>query len=267
MTILTWALIYFVIGTHLTNIATTLYLHRAMSHGGLELSRSVTLPMRIWIWLTTAVNTKEWVAIHRKHHIYTERDGDPHSPKIFGNANVVLRGWWLYHKATQDSALLAKYGKGTPEDWIERKILTPYPILGPVLLGVFNVAVFGWVIGAVLIVAQAIWMPICGDVVNGIGHWLGYRNTDTKDWSRNISPWGIVLAGEELHNNHHADPRSPRFSMRWFEFDIGWFYIKIFSALGLARVKHRDHRDANNVVNLPRPAVEQPMFAEFGIEG
>jgi stearoyl-CoA desaturase (delta-9 desaturase) len=249
--------VYFIVATHLTNICTTIYLHRGLSHGGLEVRPMLAVPMRIWIWLTTAVTTREWVAIHRKHHVYTDREGDPHSPKIFGARAVVLTGWWLYHQAAKDVELLEKYGKGCPDDWLERKILTPHPLMGPMLLTTFNLIAFGWGVGALLTLGQMLWMPICGDIINGLGHLTGYRNTDTKDTSRNIIPWGIIMAGEELHNNHHADPRSPKFRRRWFELDLGWVYVRLFSVLGGVRVLTRhSSRNSGLHADLGRVALD-----------
>jgi stearoyl-CoA desaturase (delta-9 desaturase) len=227
--------VYVLVATHLTNACTTLYLHRAMAHGGMEIHPWLAVPMRIWIWLTTAVNTKEWVAIHRKHHSYTDREGDPHSPEVYGIGKVAFAGWWLYHLAARDQAMLEKYGKGTPDDWLERRILSRFTTGGPMLLGALNLVAFGWAMGTVVTLIQIAWMPVCGDVINGIGHFLGYRNTDTRDHSRNIVPWGVFMAGEELHNNHHADPRSPRFRMRWYELDVGWAYAKLLSWAGLVK--------------------------------
>jgi len=231
--------IYLVAATHVTNIGVSVYYHRALAHGGLEVSPILAVPMRIWVWMNTTMNAKAWVAVHRKHHAYTEREGDPHSPKIFGIRAVALTGWLLYARATKDTAMIEKYGKGTPNDWLENKVLAPYSWYAPALLLAMNCALFGWGLGFAFTVVQLTWMPICGDVINGLGHYIGYRNTPTRDWSTNIVPWAFVIAGEELHNNHHANPRSPNFRMRWFELDAGWIYIRLFQALGLAKVTYR----------------------------
>jgi stearoyl-CoA desaturase (delta-9 desaturase) len=193
--------------------------------------------MRFWLWLTTGMVTKQWVAIHRKHHQHSDHAGDPHSPHVFGIFKVVTQGALLYHAASKDKVMVNSYGAGTPDDWIEHNLYSAHSRLGIGILFLFNIIVFGW-IGAIIWGIQMLWIPFwAAGVVNGIGHWWGYRNGETKDRSRNIVPWGIVIGGEELHNNHHLDPASARLSRCWFEFDIGWMYIRSLSALRLATVK------------------------------
>jgi stearoyl-CoA desaturase (delta-9 desaturase) len=193
--------------------------------------------MRFWLWMTTGMNTKQWVAIHRKHHQVTDVEGDPHSPHIFGIKTVMTTGWYLYNKASKDADFVMQYGKGTPKDWIERKLYTPYTRLGIILMLLIDLALFGWW-GFLVWGVQMIWIPFwAAGMINGLAHWWGYRNGETKDHSRNISPIGIIVGGEELHNNHHLAPASPKFSIKPWEFDIGWMYIRILSLLGLATVR------------------------------
>ena len=223
--------------THLTIICVTLYLHRSQAHRAVEFHPVVAHLMRFWLWLTTGMVTKQWVAIHRKHHRFCEQPDDPHSPRQVGLWRVVFGGALLYHAASKDKEMVDTYGRGTPDDWIERNVYTPHSRLGIGLCLVLNFIVFGWV-GAIVWLVQMLWIPFwAAGVINGLAHWWGYRNGTTRDTSTNISPWGIVIGGEELHNNHHLDPASPRLSRRWFEFDIGWMYIRILQSLKLATVK------------------------------
>lgn len=223
--------------THLTIVSVTLYLHRCQSHRGVEFHPVLTHMMRFWLWLTTGQVTKQWVAVHRKHHRFTEQEGDPHSPHVFSIWQVLFKGAFLYHTASKDKEMVQQYGVGTPDDWIERVIYTPHSRLGILLMLIIDLVFFGpW--GIIVWGVQMLWIPFwAAGVVNGIGHWIGYRNGETKDHSRNISPWGIIIGGECLHNNHHLDPASPKFSRKSWEFDIGWFYIRILSMLGLAKVR------------------------------
>ncbi len=223
--------------THLTIVSVTLYLHRSQSHRGVEFHPVLAHAMRFWLWLTTGMNTKQWVAIHRKHHQTTDVEGDPHSPHVFGIKTVMTTGWYLYNKASKDADFVMQYGKGTPKDWIERKLYTPYTRLGILVMLAIDLLLFGpW--GFLVWGVQMVWIPFwAAGMINGLAHWWGYRNGDTKDHSRNISPIGIVVGGEELHNNHHLDPASPKFSRKPWEFDIGWMYIKVFEFLGLAKLK------------------------------
>jgi stearoyl-CoA desaturase (delta-9 desaturase) len=193
--------------------------------------------MRFWLWLTTGMVTKQWVAIHRKHHQSTEKEGDPHSPHVFGIWTVLFKGAGLYHTASKDSAMVATYGQGTPNDWLERNLYTKHSRLGILLMLLINLYIFG-IIGLLIWGIQMIWIPFwAAGVVNGIGHWWGYRNTETRDKSRNFSMWGIVIGGEELHNNHHDKPASPKLSQKWFEFDIGWMYLTLFRFVKLAKLR------------------------------
>jgi stearoyl-CoA desaturase (delta-9 desaturase) len=193
--------------------------------------------MRFWLWLTTGMVTKQWVAIHRKHHRFCEESEDPHSPVHFGIWRVLLKGALLYNTASKDKVMVNTYGVGTPDDWIEKNLYTPHSRLGITILLILNIILFGW-IGIIIWGIQMIWIPLwAAGVINGLGHWWGYRNGSTQDQSRNISPIGILIGGEELHNNHHMNPASPKLSSRWFEFDIGWFYIKLFQKLRLAKLK------------------------------
>lgn len=227
--------------THITIVCVTLYLHRAQTHRGLVFHSALAHFMRFWLWLTTGMVTKQWVAIHRKHHQRSEKEGDPHSPQVYGIWQVVLGGAFLYHKASKNKETVAQYGSGTPDDWIERNLYSKYSRLGIMLMLAINLILFGW-IGLLLWGIQMIWIPFwAAGIVNGVGHWWGYRNTDTKDNSRNISALGIIIGGEELHNNHHAEPANPKLSRRWFEFDIGWMWYSIFNVLNLAKeTRHKD---------------------------
>ena len=231
-------LVYTLIATHITIICVTLFLHRGQAHRGIEFHPVLSHLMRFWLWMTTGQITKQWVAIHRKHHRFTEQDGDPHSPHVFGIWNVLFKGAALYHRASKDSAMVQQYGAGTPDDWIERTLYTPHSRLGIALMLIIDVVLFG-VWGLLVWGIQMIWIPFhAAGVINGVGHWFGYRNGETKDKSTNLIPWGIWIGGEELHNNHHLNPANPRLSRRWFEFDIGWMWLQIFKYCGLATVKN-----------------------------
>jgi stearoyl-CoA desaturase (delta-9 desaturase) len=230
-------LIYVLIVTHITIISVTLYLHRSQTHRGVTFNPVVNHFFRFWLWLTTAMVTKQWVAIHRKHHQYSDVEGDPHSPKLFGIKNILFRGVYYYYVTAKDARMTLSYGKGTPEDWIEKNIYSKYNYAGVCLMLIINVVLFGW-IGAVVWLIQMLWIPFwAAGVINGIGHWFGYRNGTTRDNSHNILPIGIWIGGEELHNNHHLDPANPKLSKKWFEFDAGWFYIKVLEKLKLAKLK------------------------------
>ena len=233
------SIIYTLTITHLTIICVTLFLHRGQAHKGITFHPILSHAMRFWLWLTTGMVTKQWVAIHRKHHQKTDIEGDPHSPHVYGIWRVLLTGAGLYHKASRDLALVEQYGIGTPDDWIERKLYAAHSRLGIILMLGINIALFGaW--GLLIWGVQMIWIPLwAAGIVNGTGHWFGYRNANTNDYSTNIIPWGIIIGGEELHNNHHAEPANPKLSRKWFEFDIGWMYLRTFEILGLATVKRR----------------------------
>ena len=231
-------ILYTLIVTHITIICVTLFLHRGQAHKGLMFHPVLSHFMRFWLWLTTGMITKQWVAIHRKHHRHSDEPGDPHSPHVYGIKQVFFKGAVLYHEASKDKVMVDTYGVGTPADWIEHNLYSAHSRLGIGILFLFNIIVFGWV-GALIWGIQMLWIPFwAAGVINGIGHWWGYRNGETKDRSRNIVPWGIVIGGEELHNNHHLDPASARLSRRWCEFDIGWMYINIFSSLRLLKVRN-----------------------------
>ena len=230
-------LIYTLIVTHITIICVTLYLHRGQAHRGIVFTPVVEHFMRFWLWLTTGMVTKQWVAIHRKHHRYSDQEGDPHTPHVYGIGRVLFKGAGLYHSASKDTEMVAQYGAGTPDDWVERNVYTAHSRLGIVLMLAVDVALFG-VWGVLIWGIQMIWIPFwAAGVINGIGHWWGYRNGETKDHSRNIVPWDIVVGGECLHNNHHLDPANPRLSRRWFEFDAGWMWLGVFRLVGLARLR------------------------------
>ena len=223
--------------THITILCVTIFLHRGQAHRGLIFHPVLSHFMRFWLWLTTGMVTKQWVAIHRKHHRYSDEQGDPHSPHVFGIWHVLFKGAFLYHEASKDKEMVENYGVGTPSDWLESNIYSKHSRLGISLLLPINIILFGG-IGVVIWIIQMIWIPFwAAGVINGVGHWTGYINGGTKDHSRNISPWGVVIGGEELHNNHHLAPASAKLSVRPWEFDIGWMYIKILSALGLAQVR------------------------------
>jgi stearoyl-CoA desaturase (Delta-9 desaturase) len=228
--------VYFFVVTQLTIFAVTLYLHRSQCHRGVDFHPAIAHFFRFWSWVSTGMVTKEWVAIHRKHHAKCETDEDPHSPKIFGIKTVVLEGVDLYRVASYDKTTMEKYGKGTPDDWIERNLYAAHSTWGPTLTFIVNISLFGiW--GLAISALQMIWIPFwAAGVVNGLGHWWGYRNFESADMSTNLTPWGFFIGGEELHNNHHAFPSSAKFALRKFEFDIGWVAISLFKALGMAKV-------------------------------
>jgi len=230
-------ILYTLIVTHITIVCVTLFLHRGQAHRGIEFHPILGHFMRFWLWMTTGMVTKQWVAIHRKHHRYSDQEGDPHSPHVYGIKRVFFRGAGLYHSASKDTAMVQQYGVGTPDDWIERTLYTPHSRLGIALMLVIDLALFGpW--GLLVWGVQMLWIPFwAAGVVNGVGHWLGYRNGETKDRSTNFSPWGIIIGGEELHNNHHLDPASPKMSRRWFEFDLGWMWFKLFELVRLAKIR------------------------------
>jgi len=222
--------------TQLTIFAVTLYLHRSQAHRGVDFHPAIAHFFRFWTWLTTSMITKEWVAIHRKHHAKVETDEDPHSPVTKGIGTVFWRGVELYREARGMRADIEQYGRGAPEDWIERHLYTPHANLGPVALLAVNLLLFG-LPGVALWAIQMAWIPFwAAGVVNGLGHWWGYRNFESADTSTNLTPWAFWIGGEELHNNHHAFPSSARFSMRRWEFDIGWAAIRGLQAVGLAKV-------------------------------
>jgi stearoyl-CoA desaturase (delta-9 desaturase) len=229
--------LYTLILTHITIASVTIFLHRHQAHRALELHPLVSHFFRFWLWLTTGMVTREWTAIHRKHHAKCETEDDPHSPQVKGLREVLLRGAELYRAEAADAQTLRQYGKGTPEDWLERRLYSRHPYLGISLMLLLDVLLLG-PIGITVWAVQMLWIPLlAAGVINGIGHYFGYRNAEAPDASTNILPWGILIGGEELHNNHHAWPGSARLSFQPWEFDIGWFYIRLLQRLGLARVK------------------------------
>ncbi|BAL24320.1 fatty acid desaturase [Azoarcus sp. KH32C] len=232
-----WAYVLVTLGlTHVTIASVTIFLHRHQAHRALALHPAVAHFFRFWLWLTTGMVTSEWVAIHRKHHAATETAEDPHSPQVHGIRKVLLEGAELYRLESRNAATLARYGHGTPDDWIERKLYARHSALGIGIMLVIDLVLFG-PIGLTMWAVQMLWIPIfAAGVINGAGHFWGYRNYAPRDASRNIIPWGLLIGGEELHNNHHAYSNSARFSSRWWEFDIGWMYIRTLEALRLAKV-------------------------------
>jgi stearoyl-CoA desaturase (delta-9 desaturase) len=221
----------------ITIACVTLYLHRSQAHRGVTFHPIIAHAMRFWLWLTTGMVTAEWVAIHRRHHQKSDQPGDPHSPQIYGIWTVLFKGAFLYKKSARDRAMVTQLSTGTPDDWIERNLYSKHSALGLVIMLIIDLCLFGlwgWVVWGV----QMIWVPFwAAGVINGLSHWWGYRNTDTKDTSRNLWPIAVWIGGEELHNGHHADGANPKFSQRWWEFDIGWMYICILKALGLAKLR------------------------------
>ena len=228
--------VYFLIACQLTMMTTTIYLHRSATHRGVDLHPLASHFFRFWSWLTTAMVTKEWVAVHRKHHARCETAEDPHSPRFAGINTVLWRGVELYQEAAKDKDMLEKYGKGTPDDWIERNLYSRFSTLGVQLLLLASLALFG-LPGLAMWALQMILMPFwAAGVINGLGHWWGYRNFDTADTATNLTPWALFIGGEELHNNHHAFPSSAKFALRRFELDIGWMVISVLRKLRLATV-------------------------------
>lgn len=230
-------LIYTLVMVQITIACVTLYLHRSQTHRAVTFHPAVNHFMRFWLWFTTGMVTKQWVAIHRKHHQASDTETDPHSPQVYGIKRVLFGGAFLYHKASKDTAMIDKLGVGTPDDWLEQNVYSAHSRLGILILLVINLLFFGpW--GLLVWGIQMIWIPFfAAGVINGLAHWWGYRNTDTKDTSRNLLPIAVWIGGEELHNNHHADGANAKFSQKPWEFDIGWMYIKILERLKLATVR------------------------------
>jgi stearoyl-CoA desaturase (delta-9 desaturase) len=221
--------------THVTIVSVTVYLHRFSSHRALKLHPILQHFFRFWLWLTTGMVTRQWTAIHRKHHAKCETDEDPHSPVVKGIGEVFWRGAEAYQTSAEDQSILDRYGSGCPDDWVERNVYCKNSI-GITLLALINIGLFG-VIGLTVWAIQMLWIPLfAAGVINGIGHWWGYRNFECPDAARNISPWGILIGGEELHNNHHTYPNSAKLSVKPFEFDLGWAWIRLFEMCGLATV-------------------------------
>ncbi len=223
--------------THITIAAVTIYLHRSMAHRSLELHPVVSHFFRFWLWMTTGMVTREWVAIHRKHHAKCETEDDPHSPQTRGIKTVLLTGSELYRTESKNQDTLKKFSHGSPDDWVERHFYTGRSVLGVSLMMIVNVLLFG-AAGVTVWAVQMLWIPItAAGIINGLGHWWGYRNFEATDASTNISPWGILIGGEELHNNHHTYPTSAKLSVKPFEFDIAWGYIRAMEMVGLAKVR------------------------------
>jgi len=250
-----WGHVIVAVGlTHVTIASVTIFLHRQQAHHALDLHPAMSHFFRLWLWLTTGMVTREWAAVHRKHHAKVETPEDPHSPQVLGLNRVLWGGVFLYVKEANKPETLERYGHGTPDDWLERHVYSKFSVLGLTLMGACNVFLFGIVPGALILLTQIVWIPFwAAGVINGIGHYWGYRHWSSPDASTNIVPWGILIGGEELHNNHHAFPTSAKLSYKWYEFDIGWLYIRILEAMGLARVKHVAPIPR---FTAPRPAVD-----------
>ncbi len=231
------AIIATLVMVQITIACVTLYLHRSQAHRAVQFHPIVVHLMRFWLWLTTGMITREWVAIHRRHHQKSDKDGDPHSPQIYGIWRVLFGGAFLYHAASRDRGMVKDLGVGTPDDWIERNLYAAHSRLGIMIMLVIDLAVFGlW--GLLVWGVQMIWIPFwAAGVINGLSHWWGYRVANTPDTSRNLWPWAIWIGGEELHNGHHADGANAKFSQKWWEFDLGWAYIQILRSLGLAKLR------------------------------
>lgn len=240
-----WQIILFTLGmTHVTMISVTVFLHRHQAHRALDLHPIASHFFRCWLWLTTGQVTKEWASIHRKHHAKCEQAEDPHSPHVHGIRTVLFQGAELYRAESKNKETMARYGHGTPDDWIERNLYTRYSWQGVGLMMILDMFLFG-AAGLAVWAVQMAWTPItAAGIINGAAHYWGYRNFEAPDASTNISPWGIIIAGEELHNNHHTYPTSAKLSVKPYEFDIGWMYITIMQAVGLAKVKKRPPKAA-----------------------
>ena len=233
-----WQVVVFtLVMTHITIAAVTIYLHRCQAHRALDLHAIPSHFFRFWLWMTTGMVTKEWAAIHRKHHAKCETEEDPHSPVVRGLKKVLLEGAELYRSESKIAETMEKYGHGTPNDWVEKNVYTKHSAMGIVMMLLIDVMLFG-VVGITVWAVQMLWIPImAAGIINGIGHYWGYRNYDCSDAATNIIPFGIIIGGEELHNNHHTFGTSAKLSSKWYEFDIGWMYIRILEIMGLAKVK------------------------------
>lgn len=228
-------LLFTLVVTHISIVSVTIYLHRAMAHRALDMHPALAHFFRFWLWLTTATITKEWVSIHRKHHAKCETEDDPHSPVVKGLKTVLLTGAELYKDEAENQETITRYGKGCPDDWVENNVYQKHKFLGIAIMFVFNVVMLG-PIGITVWAIQMMWMPVhAAGIINGLGHAMGYRNFECSDAATNISPIGIWIGGEELHNNHHTYPNSAKLSVKKWEFDIGWMYISLFKALGLIK--------------------------------
>jgi stearoyl-CoA desaturase (delta-9 desaturase) len=250
-----WQVLLFTLAmTHVTMISVTVFLHRHQAHRALDLHPIASHFFRFWLWLTTGQVTKEWASIHRKHHAKCEQPDDPHSPHVYGIRTVLLQGYELYRAEAQNKETLSRYGHGTPSDWMERHVYTGLSWLGLVLMAAIDMALFG-ALGLVVWAVQMAWTPVmAAGIINGAAHYWGYRNFEAPDASSNISPWGILIAGEELHNNHHTYPTSAKLSVKPYEFDIGWVYISLMQRVGLARVKKTPPKAAFGAI---RPVADE----------
>ncbi len=252
--------IYTLVLTHITIAAVTIFLHRHQAHRALDLHPIPSHFFRFWLWLTTGMVTKEWAAIHRKHHAKCETVDDPHSPVVKGIETVFWRGADLYREEAKNKETMERYGHGTPDDWVERNVYSKFQWQGVGLMLIIDLLLFGAVGGAVWAV-QMLWIPItAAGIINGIGHYWGYRNFDCEDASTNISPWGILIGGEELHNNHHTFATSAKLSNKWYEFDIGWLYIRAMEIAGLATVKKTPPKPVLNDVKVADAATLQAVI-------
>ncbi len=244
--------------THVTIASVTIFLHRHQAHRALTLHPIPSHFFRFWLWLTTGMVTREWVAVHRKHHARCEREDDPHSPQTKGIWRVLFGGAWLYRQEAANVETLEAFGAGTPDDWLERNVYSKQRFLGIGIMLVADVVLFGAIAGPAIFAVQMVWIPFwAAGVINGVGHYWGYRNFETEDASRNIVPIGILIGGEELHNNHHAYGSSAKLSNKWWEFDIGWLYIRIMEMLGLADVRRKAPRTG---FAAGRPVVDMDML-------
>ena len=250
-----WQIVLFTLAvTHVTMISVTIFLHRHQAHRALDLHPVAAHFFRFWLWLTTGQVTKEWASIHRKHHAKCEQADDPHSPHVYGIKTVLLQGYELYRKEAANPETMVRYGHGTPKDWIERNLYSRFSFSGVALMLLIDLALFG-VAGLAVWAVQMAWTPVmAAGIVNGAAHYWGYRNFEVPDASTNISPWGILIAGEELHNNHHTYPTSAKLSVKPYEFDMGWVYIKLLQRGGLATVKKKPPRLALGAV---RPVADE----------
>ena len=248
-------LIALLVMTQITISAVTIYLHRYQTHRALTLHPLISHFFRLWLWLTTGMVTKDWVSIHRKHHAYSDVEGDPHSPRVYGLKRVFFYGAELYREARKDKEMIERYGHGTPDDWIERNIYSKHSAKGVILMLIIDLLVFGMP-GLSMWAVQMMWIPLwAAGVINGVGHAWGYRNYECLDAARNLIPWGFWIGGEELHNNHHTFASSAKFSLKWWEFDLGWLYIRTLQFFGLAKVK-----------KLPPQLIRQKNLQKIDIE-
>ena len=250
-----WHMVLFtLLVTHITMISVTVFLHRHQAHRALDLHPAASHFFRFWLWLTTGQVTKEWASIHRKHHAKCEQADDPHSPHVYGIKTVLLQGAELYRAESKNLETMARYGHGTPNDWLERNLYSRYSWQGVGLMMIIDLTLFG-AGGLAIWAVQMAWTPItAAGIINGAAHYWGYRNFEAPDASTNISPWGILIAGEELHNNHHTYPTSAKLSVKPYEFDIGWLYICLMQMAGLAKVKKTPPKAAYGVV---RPVADE----------